>query len=356
MENLDVSSYLLDVSPDSRCGENLEYDPVFQEMVRLAEGTPERQVGDSIILAEEPDWKEVLKRAKHLLERTRDIQVSIYLARAAVHTHGLEGLRQGLALIHGLLNRFWECVYPLQDPEDDYPVLRMNLLATLNDYDSYINPIRHISLTNSRIFQITLGDIEIATGKSKEPGNDNKPLTESQIQAVFLDTPVEELRMVLDQVSTSSNEVREIVKLTTDKVGSVYAPDLSRLDGVLSELKSYLDSHLLARVEDSEGDTEALEVFEGEKEEYFLESHRKSNSVPGGNMLAKINNREDVAQAIDRICNYFDAHEPSSPIPLLLRRAQRLLSKDFIAILQDLAPAGVGQAEVVCGSDVHDEN
>ncbi|HFD87269.1 MAG TPA: type VI secretion system protein TssA [Gammaproteobacteria bacterium] len=353
MTKLDVSSYLLDISPDSRCGEDLEYDPIFQEMVRLAEGTPERQVGDSIKPAEEPEWKEVLKRSQQLLERTRDIQASIYLARAAVHIHGLEGVRQGLALIHGLLNRFWECVYPLQDPEDKYPVLRMNLLATLNDFDSYINPIRNIPLTASRVFQITLRDIEIATGKSRAPSNSEEPLNEAQIQAALLDSPVEELHLALDQVSAALNEVREIVKLTTDRVGSLNAPDLSRLDGLLAELKDVLESHLRSRVDDPETSPVVLET---KNSEGLAEKIEGDKPVTGENMSASINDRGDVARAIDRICDYFDTHEPSSPVPLLLRRAQRLLTKDFIEILQDLAPDGVGQAENVCGSDKDDQN
>ena len=52
---------------------------------------------------------------------------------------------------------------------------------------------------------------------------------------------------------------------------------------------------------------------------------------------------------LDRACEYFHRYEPSSPVPLLLERAKRLMSKDFVEILRDLAPDGIAQFEVVSG-------
>ena len=46
---------------------------------------------------------------------------------------------------------------------------------------------------------------------------------------------------------------------------------------------------------------------------------------------------------------YYERHEPSSPVPLLLKRAKRLVAKDFMEILRDLAPDGVDQAERISG-------
>ena len=64
----------------------------------------------------------------------------------------------------------------------------------------------------------------------------------------------------------------------------------------------------------------------------------------------KTNTREDVIRALDKACRYYESHEPSSPVPLLLKRAKRLVAKDFMEILRDLAPEGVSQAEKISGS------
>jgi type VI secretion system protein ImpA len=53
---------------------------------------------------------------------------------------------------------------------------------------------------------------------------------------------------------------------------------------------------------------------------------------------------------LDKICAYYSRYEPSSPVPLLLQRAKRLVSKDFMEILQDLTPDSVSQAQKICGT------
>jgi type VI secretion system protein ImpA len=56
-----------------------------------------------------------------------------------------------------------------------------------------------------------------------------------------------------------------------------------------------------------------------------------------------------VRQALDRVCAYFAVHEPTSPVPLLLQRARKLLDLTFMELLQDLAPDGVAQMALVSG-------
>ncbi len=52
---------------------------------------------------------------------------------------------------------------------------------------------------------------------------------------------------------------------------------------------------------------------------------------------------------LDKLCAYYAQHEPSSPVPLLLQRAARLVDKSFTELLQDLAPEGLGQLAQISG-------
>jgi hypothetical protein len=63
MSVIEIEALLSDVAADMPCGEDLEYDPLFAEMEKLAQETPERQYGDTIIPAEPPDWRGVKKGA-----------------------------------------------------------------------------------------------------------------------------------------------------------------------------------------------------------------------------------------------------------------------------------------------------
>jgi type VI secretion system protein ImpA len=62
-----------------------------------------------------------------------------------------------------------------------------------------------------------------------------------------------------------------------------------------------------------------------------------------------INNRDDVIKMIDEICQYYTINEPSSPVPLLLQRAKRLVDKDFIEIIKDMAQGAVSEVTTITG-------
>jgi type VI secretion system protein ImpA len=63
-----------------------------------------------------------------------------------------------------------------------------------------------------------------------------------------------------------------------------------------------------------------------------------------------IASREDAIRALERACEWIERNEPSNPAPLLVRRAQRLMSKNFIDIIRDLVPDGLGQVEKLAGT------
>jgi type VI secretion system protein ImpA len=44
-------------------------------------------------------------------------------------------------------------------------------------------------------------------------------------------------------------------------------------------------------------------------------------------------------RAIDAICDYYRQVEPSSPVPYLLRRAQKMATMNFLEAMQELSLA-----------------
>ena len=48
---------------------------------------------------------------------------------------------------------------------------------------------------------------------------------------------------------------------------------------------------------------------------------------------------------------FYERAEPSSPVPILLRRAARLVNKSFLDVLRDLIPEGVNQALLYRGQE-----
>ena len=63
-----------------------------------------------------------------------------------------------------------------------------------------------------------------------------------------------------------------------------------------------------------------------------------------------------MIKALDLILDYYRRAEPASPVPILCERAKRLVRKDFMAILKDLLPDAVDDAEKFRGSDGDDDD
>ena len=84
-------------------------------------------------------------------------------------------------------------------------------------------------------------------------------------------------------------------------------------------------------------------------------SATNGEAAPAARVDGEIRTRDDVVRTLERLCDYFRKHEPSSPVPLLLQRAKSLVAKDFLAILRELTPDGVAQAEVIVGVEKKEE-
>jgi type VI secretion system protein ImpA len=54
-------------------------------------------------------------------------------------------------------------------------------------------------------------------------------------------------------------------------------------------------------------------------------------------------------KALDRICDFYAKSEPSSPVPLLLKRAQRMAGMNFLEIINDMTPEALPQVNLVAG-------
>ena len=63
----------------------------------------------------------------------------------------------------------------------------------------------------------------------------------------------------------------------------------------------------------------------------------------------QISSRADAQLMLEKVKLYFTQHEPSHPAPLMIDRVQRLIERDFLEIIRELAPDGVHQLETIFG-------
>jgi type VI secretion system protein ImpA len=343
---LDIEALLAPTSDQPPCGPDLEYDPAWQELERLAQGKPEQQFGDTIIPAEEPDWPDVSKRAQALLERSKDVRSASLLAIACVKTDQYPGLVQGMQLIHGLLDRYWPEVHPLLDSSDnDDPTMRLNALAGLGDPQGLHRAVRNARLFRSRQHgELTVRQIEVTASKLP-PRSDETVLSQSQIEQQLSAVMAEDASLA----QTTSEAVaitRALARLLDEKVGSDRSVDLKPLLATLVTIDQVVAKVALAL---TGADAGAGAVLGGDAMEGGGGGGQGINAASG-----TIRHRGDVILLLDRISEFLERTEPTNPVPLILQRAKRIMSMNFLELMQDLAPNGVEQVRVVTGSATAD--
>ncbi len=319
------------------CGEDPANDPLS---LRL----------DSILRTEEdeensPDWNELHKTCLELFRKGKDLRVAVALALAGLQVGGLAAFADELLVIHGLLAQYWDGVYPRLDPEfGNDPDERIGTLAALylpagTDRDpwKFQERLRRTPLVEARGTGYNARDLARAQeGPAGEAAD---------LEAALRYVSLAEAGACRETIAAAIETVRKIEQVLREKVGSRFESWTPLLE-TLAEL-----DHRVAPY----GSPGAAPGAAGEAAPSM--APREPGSAPsaapaspaGAVASSGVQSRADVIRVLSTICDYYARAEPSSPIPLLLRRAQRLVDKDFLTIMEDLAPEGLAGAKRLAG-------
>ena len=340
---INVDDLLKPVADDKPCGEDFTYHPTFQNLETIFRGKPETQFS----AAEEPDWKEVRDVALEVFGQSKHLAAGVMLTVALLKIGGMEGLRDGFAVMRGLVEKFWGDVYPKLDPEDNNdPTERLNILNNLSSTGEpykLIVHLRQVVLCSSpSMGRITVQQILAAKEKGTGAAGESKDAAQpdlNQIAAAFRDARPEPAKAMLALVQEVIGNAQGIESFLDSTLGAGQGVNFEALNKLLEEMKNTLEPHAVEGAA-AEGTESTVASAEGGGRP----AARSGPSVSG-----TIQTRADVIKALGLICNYYRDNEPSSPVPLILQRAQRLVDLDFMAIMSDLTPDSLKQIEVITG-------
>lgn len=355
MSVIEVDALLAEVSPEAPGGADVEFDPAYFELEKLAQGTPESVMGDEVKPAEEADFREVKKAALALFEKTRDLRVAMILATALLKEDGVEGFRDGTLVVKGFIEKLWEAFYPKLDPEDNNdPTLRVNILKGFDgdgsaaDLYKFKQRLREATLTKSqqKIGAFSYRDIQIANGDiPAPPAKDGapKPPDMAIINAAFEDTTTEDLQAVQGALQESLDGVSGVDAALAEKIGAGVGPDMTGIKEVLNLLKGTIDEQLAKRGI-GEAPAGGIEALGGGG------ATDVGGGLAGGVPLSgEISSRQDVVRVLDKICEYYERFEPTSPVPIFMQRAKRLVTMNFVDVIKDLAPEAMARIDIFTG-------
>lgn len=333
---IDVDALLVPLSEESPCGDNLEYDAEFMALEEASRGKPEREIGGARIEAEEPDWRDVEERALAVLSRTRDLRPAMLLARALTRNDGVAGLAQAIDLAARLVDEQWEQVHPQLDPDDGYdPIMRVNALSALVDETGLLRDLRLSRFVSAPgLGACTVRDALVALDQL-DPGDEPSAFSLVQIEGMLREAAG---RGEPNHAQQALDHLRRLTRTLDDRAGITGALEAAPLVRMLQAL-----SRLYAT---ASGAGEA-----GAGAEEGAESGESTGGAPvsHGGGTGDLRTREDAIRLLTKVCEFIERTEPTNPAPLLIRRAQRLMTLSFVEIMREMAPEGIDSIAKIAG-------
>lgn len=342
-----LAPWLVGVSEEDPCGPDLEYDNAFLALSQAAAGKPETQFA----AAEPPDWRTVRSLADEVNERTRDLRVANLLLRARLRLEGLVTLAPGLRLYNELLTRWWDELHPRLDDGDAFA--RINVLNELTSLSSTLGDVRASLVLNDRgIGQITVRDIEIALGDLMARDDEFTP-ARGQIENMLADA-VASHPQVATQAPAALAALKALGENLSGRLGYGELPDLSALRKMLEGVVAVSPRPIAigADTDDLAGMLSDLGIEHGGgRHDAGDDGAAPARRGGKGGGLGAIESRADAVRAIELVCAYLEKHEPTNPAADLLRRAQRLIDRNFLQLVREFAPDAVGEVARMLGVD-----
>ena len=335
---LDLERLLTPVSAESPCGESLRWDPVWDEIgqLRKTRKDPLDASADKT-----PEWAKVVSIASEALStRTKDLLIAGWLTEALVRESGFAGLRDGLSLIHGLVERFWDGLHPII--EDGDLSNRSAPLSWLTSHDGGARmpaAMREIELARSSDGQVlnwNFWHLRRAAPQGKEEKEDvyKKRLAEAEQKRQLFDaavdaTPVPYYQAMLADIDCCLAEINRL-SLSLDKSLGDYSPNWSELKNSIGEIRVFVHGVLKRRGGLIE-ETSASPQAEGEDMSNGAAAGPATKSNNG-----QINTRDDAIAQLEAAARFFSTTEPHSPVAYLVRRAIRWAGMPFEEVLGEL--------------------
>lgn len=377
---MDFSSLLESVGDKAPSGIELRNDSRFHAIERLLGPAarenrlnPDGSLNES---APDVDWQDVLDQSIALASEGRDLRLLVIIVRATAAIEDFHGLAEGLGLLTDTAANFWDSLHPSLRARDDPKAAalpRINALKQLeNDDNGLLGDLKYSTLLNMRglgaiagidLAEAALSDFEhLSRAPSGLNESEKAALLEkhtkkvNRVNAACRALAAEEAERAASVITAIARCEAEIDKLCAQISASGgfdggVALSLPELHEFLAHVRASFEAGVAAM---SDEDTD---IGAGSAKVVDDPSPRSApaNSAangPAATAPGAINSRRDVEKSLDAIIGFYERTEPSSPIPHLARRMRRMVSMDFLELMEEIAPSGLKEFSSVAGVEV----
>jgi type VI secretion system protein ImpA len=293
---LNIEQLLAPVSEAFPCGEDLSFSPELDAIANARRADdPTLEQGAWVTTLKEADWKFVVKRCTQLIgEKSKDLQLAVWLAEANARTGGLRGLADSLLLISALCERYWDHLHPMPDEGGfERRIGNLHWIASRAPQLILEVPITEGAATFS------MKDFEIARSRNGD-GLDEMEAARKRSSRAFY----EELMRDCDRCAAALGDLERVVD---DKLGNE-GPGYTAAKAALQSLIHFVTP--LAR------ESGALP---GEAADTPVET--PTGPVPSAISGGPIQTRSQALAQLRIVAEFFRRTEPHSPVAYLAEKA-----------------------------------
>jgi len=349
---VDIDALLAPISSENPTGTDIRQDSSptskYQQIkiARSAARAAERKsVYDGDNTEADEHWRKILSLAPDILQtQSKDLEIVSWLTEALVRRYGFQGLRDAYLVINGLVENFWDTIYPM--PDEDGMETRTSPLAGLNGEGAegvLIAPIRKVPITEGDApGPFSFWQYQLASDAQRAASDS---LRESKIEKLgfsleTIDRAVESSSsdFFVNQLADLSETIDLCKKLNTlldERCGAQNAPSTRNIIEVLEECRGVVTHIGKSKFPTPEAD-------EPEMTESSADNGATQGSS-GSNNTAKavndaINSREQALKQLQAISTFFRKTEPHSPLSYLLEKTVRWGNMPLTELIAELIP------------------
>lgn len=341
----DLDALLAPIAGENPAGESLQYSGLHDELREARRVEDNLAQGEWQYETKVADYHQVISLATPALAtQTKDLQVCAWLCEALVKLHGFPGLRDGLKLMRGLHEQFWEKVYPEIDEGD--MEARANSVAWMDRELGLA--IKEVPLTQaqgggvnysylgyeqSKQFDIPENLEKLDAGKlaqmeelraqaleeGKTTGEDWRKAFHNTRRAFY-----EETWRVLDECWAEYQALDKVMDEKYDR----QTPGLGSLKKSLDEVRTLVEKLLKEKrilEPDPVADAEGAEGEAG-----------AGDGAQGISTAGPVRTRQEALRRLAEVSDYFRRTEPHSPVAYLVQRAIKWGQMPLETWLQDV--------------------
>ena len=322
---IDVTALLAPIPGDKPAGESQQYSGLYDEIREARRADDTLAKGDWEHEPKVADWPKVVDLATSALAtRTKDLQIAGWLTEALAYLHGFRGVRDGLKVVRGLHEQYWDQLYP--EIDDGNLDGRANALSAMDTRLEF--PLKTIPLTKSGSdFDFSFIQWEEST-KFDIPDNLDTLDSDAVERFNALRAEAEAAhKTTSDQWRKAKDATRRVFYEETFAVINECWDEFQALDRVMDEkfgnqtpglgtLKKSLDS-IRTVVEKIVREKRILEPDPADGEA----AAGPSSDADAGAGSGPLKGRAEALRQLAEVAQYFQRTEPHSPVAYLVQRA-----------------------------------